>query len=213
LTPIEPAERWIVILVRGALHAVPGTGARLDINIVRRVTCMFFAPAVSLSQDRSTGGALRSRLDKRRQGKKRMGPSLQEIVGRVKDPETPVIWLDPTTPADIWDRLPESLASAGHAIVHLDRPEPVGSAHDLMQRLSGAAGFEQTLPANSDAIRGCLEAIQRESRGICVVLWRFPEVLRQGDEAFFEDFVDLLEDLDQPAPDDSGACLKLIVRD
>ena len=139
-----------------------------------------------------------------------MKVALAETVARVLDPETPVVWLDPTLPSELWDALPAALEQAGFQVAVLENGQRIGDAADLLRRLSHLRGSGETKGYSAAEARRLLAGFVAGAGRGWVLIWRYPEPVRQENESRFEEFVDLIESLHEeganPAP-------KLIVAD
>lgn len=139
-----------------------------------------------------------------------MQVALAETVGRVLDPETPVVWLDPTLPEALWEALPEALQRAGFRVGALEAAGAILTADGFLHRLGKFRGEETEAVYSPEAVRAALNRLrEREGRG-WVLLWRNPEPVRQDNESRFEEIVDLLESLHEEG---EGVAPKLIVAD
>ncbi|WP_321473216.1 hypothetical protein [uncultured Paludibaculum sp.] len=142
-----------------------------------------------------------------------MSLSLGQIVLRVGDPGTPVVWLDPSVPDSAWAGLPASLHRAGYSVIDLDGPTPVVDLNTLLERF--AAGTPPTPFAAVDlaSLRQNLLRLANDSPMGWVVLFRAPELLRQNDEATFEELLELLAFVHDSRYEIHQRVFKLIVRD
>jgi hypothetical protein len=119
-----------------------------------------------------------------------MSQKVSDIVARIEDPETPVVWLDPTTADSIWEGVPAALEQAGYAVFRLDGAGAREGLEGLKQR---AAAFRP--------VKGW------------VVVYREPDEYRQGDEAGFEDFLEGVEGEHERRMAAEGRSFKLLVKD
>jgi hypothetical protein len=119
-----------------------------------------------------------------------MSQTVRDIVARIEDPDTPVVWLDPTTADAIWDGVPAALEQAGYAVIRLDGAGAREGLEGLKLRASGA----------------------KPAKG-WVVVYREPDEYRQGDEAGFEDFLEGVEGEHERRMASEGRSFKLLVKD
>lgn len=142
-----------------------------------------------------------------------MSLSLGQIVLRVGDPGTPVVWLDPIVPDSVWAGLPAALHRAGYSLLSLEGPEPVKDVASLLARFVLAApqiAFEGTDLAG---LRQSLLRLPNDSPMGWVILYRNPEALRQNDEAAFEELLEIIEFVHDTRYEIHQRLFKLIVRD
>ena len=139
-----------------------------------------------------------------------MSLTLAEIIERIEDPATPVLWLDPICPEAIWQALPAALAAKGYQVFDLDPGAPFDSLAELFGRL---AQLLKSAPLSGLAeLRQAFERKRGGGPG-CVVLYRQPEALRQAAEGSFEELLDTLAAIDESWHQTDGGALKLVVRD
>ena len=142
-----------------------------------------------------------------------MSLTLDQIVARLEDPEVPVVWLDPITPAEFWNDLPVALAARGIVVLNLDGGQPIVDHDSLLGRfsevVSAPAGFLHSLTSLKD----CLLKLPHQTVSGWVVMFRNPEALRQNDEATFEDFLELVEMVHEAEYELHCRIFKLVVRD
>ena len=142
-----------------------------------------------------------------------MSLSLGQIVLRVGDPGTPVVWLDPSVPDSVWASLPPALQRAGYSILSLDGPEPVSDVESLLARFVSVIpqiAFEGTDLAG---LRQSLLRLPNDSPMGWAILFRNPGALRQNDEATFEELLEILEFVHDTRYEIHQRLFKLIVRD
>lgn len=133
-----------------------------------------------------------------------MGQRIDQLVARLEDPATPVVWLDPSTGEELWGALPEALKERGFAVVVLDG---VSGAESLRTELLGVLGMGGTV---KDALRG----LPREgTQQGWAILFREPERLRESDEAAFEDLLDTVAMVHELHWGTRRSHLKLVVTD
>lgn len=142
-----------------------------------------------------------------------MSLSLEQILIRLDDPETPVIWLDPSLPEDLWRQLPPAARFRGFHILNLDEAEPVFDLSSLL------AAFARLLPPNATfdhsfpSLRHCLLHLASPAPKGFLVLFPHPESLRQNDERAFEEFMELMESIHDVRHRAGRGYLKAVVRD
>jgi hypothetical protein len=139
-----------------------------------------------------------------------MQVALAETVGRVLDPKTPVVWLDPTLPEALWEALPEALERAGFRVGVLEAAGGIGSADGFLHRLGELRGEQAEAGYSAEAVREALNGLREMGGRGWVLLWRNPEPVRQENESRFEEIVDVLESLHEEG---SGTAPKLVVAD
>ena len=142
-----------------------------------------------------------------------MSLSLEQIVGRVGDSTTPVVWLDPSCPESIWQALPEALARLHYGVWDLDAGMVLDSEQALVGRWGGLLGRGEDPPRDMGELRTALAAWPQASAPGRVVLFRQPEALRQAEEAVFEEFLETLATVDELWRRTQRGALKLVVRD
>lgn len=141
-----------------------------------------------------------------------MSLSLEQLAARIDDPETPILWLDPSLPEEIWRQLPAAAAALGFRVLSLDGEEPIASRASLLDSLARAAGLPAAQRHDQQALRECLQKLPAEGKG-CVIFFHYPEALRQNDEVAFEDFLDITDQIHESWMEARGVSLKLVVRD
>jgi hypothetical protein len=139
-----------------------------------------------------------------------MQMALADTVARVLEPETPVVWLDPTLPSALWEALPAALEREGFRVAQLEDGATVAGAGELLSRLARISGEAGVEGYSAEEARRLLNWF-RAAEGLgWVLVWRHPEAVRQENESRFEEFVDVLESLHEEGP---GVAPKLIVAD
>lgn len=142
-----------------------------------------------------------------------MSLTLDQIVARLEDPEVPVVWLDPITPEELWIGLPAALAARGLAVLSLDGGQAIVDHDSLLAQFSAVLPEPRELPANLTQLKErLLQLPHLTSRG-WVVMFHKPELLRQNDEATFEDFLEVLEAVHESEFAGHARIFKLVVRD
>lgn len=142
-----------------------------------------------------------------------MSLSLQQLLLRLEDPATPVIWLDPALPEELWTELPTAAATCGYHVLDLGGAGPIFDLCSLLAAfgrvLPDSTCFDHSLPSLREALIG----LEPHSAMGCLVLFREPDALRQNDEATFEELIELIENVDDIRRAGGLAGLKAIVRD
>ncbi|MGJ5820534.1 hypothetical protein [Paludibaculum fermentans] len=142
-----------------------------------------------------------------------MSLSLGQIILRVEDPGTPVVWLDPSVPEQLWAGLPAALHRAGYSVLNLDGDTPIADLASLLERFSANASAPAPVSADLSGLRQYLLRLPNDSHMGWVVLFRNPEQLRQNDEATFEELLEILEFVHESRYEIHQRLFKLIVRD
>jgi hypothetical protein len=142
-----------------------------------------------------------------------MSLTLEQIVARLVDPETPVVWLDPTVPEEFWENLPAALAARGLALLNLDGGQPIVDHDSLLERFSEVAPLALDSLQSLSSLKDCLLKLPHLTSRGWVVMFRRPEALRQNDEAAFEDFLEILELVHESQYEIHRRVFKLVVRD
>lgn len=141
-----------------------------------------------------------------------MGLSLEHIVGRLEDPETPIVWLDPSLPEEIWTGLPEAVAARGYRVLKLGEGAPISDLPSLVEAVAQAAEAPAPADKSQTGLRDCLLQLPRTGKG-WVIVFHCPEALRQNDEVAFEDFLEILELVHETRYETHQQVFKLVVRD
>lgn len=139
--------------------------------------------------------------------------SLEMTVARVQDPSTPVVWLDPTLPRELWDELPAALESAGYRVTPLDPDRPLFSTRDLTDRLAELAGAGTSHAESPELFQTLLQGLSSPNPPGLVLVWRQPQFYRNENEGGFEEFVDVVEALHESPHAQTGIPPKLILAD
>jgi hypothetical protein len=142
-----------------------------------------------------------------------MSVTLDQIVARLLDPETPVIWLDPSTPDGLWADLARSLPSRGLAVLNLDDGRPILDHDSLLERFAEVAPVPVAALPSLPSLRECLLRLPHVTSRGWVVMFHRPESLRQFDEATFEDFLEVLAAVHESQYEIHNRVFKLVVRD
>ena len=142
-----------------------------------------------------------------------MSLTLDQIVARLEDPETPVVWLDPATPEEFWNNLPGALVARGLAVLNLDGGLPIVDHDSLLERFSQVAPLAVDFLQTLTSLKDCLLKLPHQTSRGWVVMFRSPEALRQNDEATFEDFLEILELVHESQYEIHHRVFKLVVRD
>ena len=142
-----------------------------------------------------------------------MIPTLEQILGRVDDPETPVVWLDPAIPEDVWRSLPAGLTARGFHVFHIDEPGPVEDRESLLARFEDMMHLPERYMHDFDSLKDCLMGMAAEPSRGWAVLFSNPGPLRQADEAAFEELMEVLESVHESVFEIHMKSFKLVVRD
>ncbi|MBI4891371.1 MAG: hypothetical protein HY821_12160 [Acidobacteria bacterium] len=141
-----------------------------------------------------------------------MGPTLEQLAARLDDPETPIIWLDPSLPEEIWSHLPGAISGRGFTPLPLEPVAHISDMASLVTALAATACSPLDPPPDQSALRSLLLHLPLSGHG-WVILFRNPESLRQNDEIAFEDFVEAVSQANEQRISAGRQPLKLIVRD
>lgn len=142
-----------------------------------------------------------------------MIPSLDQIVSRVEDPETPVVWLDPAIPDELWAALPDTLRAHGFEVFYIDADAAVTDRDSLMARFDELAPIPGQLTRDFESLRSCLLRMATGQPRGWAILFRNPDPLRQSDEAAFEELMEALEMVHESLYEIHVKSFKFIVRD
>jgi RNAse (barnase) inhibitor barstar len=142
-----------------------------------------------------------------------MSQNLQQILARIEDLETPVIWLDPSTPPALWEEAPGALQARGYRVALLDSEGSVGSYDALLDAFSKVFAFAAPHPRSLNALKDVLAGLPNTPQRGWVVLFRQPGVLRQEDEETFEDFLEMIDAVHEIKYSRHGLVFKLVVTD
>ncbi len=142
-----------------------------------------------------------------------MGLSLEQVISRLEDPGTPVIWLDPSLPEDLWDHLPGAVRGQGYRVLHVDESEPVRDLPTLLESFGRIATLPEHYRRDLPSLKESLLRLPDDAGKGWVVIFRHPEALRQHDEVAFEDFLEILELVHESRYEVHEQVFKLIVRD
>lgn len=142
-----------------------------------------------------------------------MSLSLEQILVRLEDPDTPIVWLDPSLPRTLWDGLPAYAASRGYQVLELGKTRPIFDLSSLLadfdDLIRASTVFDHSLPS----LRESLLALEPRAPKGLLVLFPEPDALRQNDEAGFEEFIEVLENVDEIRRNEGRSGLKAIVKD
>ncbi len=142
-----------------------------------------------------------------------MSLSLDQLLMRLEDPDTPVVWLDPALPESLWQNLPRAAAARGFHILHLGDAGPVFDLSSLLaafaRLLPQSTCYDHSLPSLRETL---LQLAQDSPKGYLVVFPQ-PDALRENDEAAFEELIELFEAVDVLRRQRGLAGLKAVVRD
>lgn len=139
-----------------------------------------------------------------------MSQTLAEIVERVLEPETPVVWLDPGTREELWAALPKALEAQGFRIYVLDG---VTDHRTLMSSILTLVGAGANVRPELNALKDVLLSLEDAGPLGWALIFRQPYALRQNDEAAFEDFLEVVETAHDIRMERRGKRFKLILAD
>lgn len=142
-----------------------------------------------------------------------MIPTLEQILGRVDDPETPVVWIDPVMPPDFWRALPGGLRRHGYHIFHIDEKGPVESRQALLERFDELCETNGSPIPDFDSLKSRLLALASAPGRGWAILFSDPDPLRQSDEEAFEELMETLEVVHETSFQIYSKLFTLIVRD
>jgi len=142
-----------------------------------------------------------------------MSLTLDQIVARLEDPDVPVVWLDPIMPEELWNGLPTALAARGMAVLSLEGGQAIVDHDSLLARFSEVLPEPRVFPGTLTQLRECLLQLPHQTSRGWVVMFHKPELLRQNDEATFEDFLEVLEAVHESECASHARVFKLVVRD
>lgn len=142
-----------------------------------------------------------------------MSITLDQLLARLEDPGTPVVWLDPALPEWLWEQLPQAAEAQGYHVLQL------GQGDAIFDQASLLGAFERLMPgklAGRRSLAALREALLEAGAGSpkgCLVLFPYPDALRQADEAAFEELIEVFENVDDLRRAEGRAGLKAVVRD
>lgn len=142
-----------------------------------------------------------------------MSISLEQVLLRLEDPQTPVVWLDPSLPRALWEELPGFAAQRGYHVLDLDEAGPIFDLSSLLAAFGRLLGFRPQYDHSLPSLRQCLLSIGAQSPLGLLVVFSEPDALRQNDEAGFEEFIELLETVDEIRRRQGRGGLKAVIRD
>lgn len=142
-----------------------------------------------------------------------MSLSLGQIILRVEDPGTPVVWLDPSVPESLWASLPAALQRAGYSVLNLDGSTPITDVATLLERFNSVGPELPFFGTDLSALRQGLLRLPNDSHKGWAILFPGPELLRQNDEGAFEELLEILEFIHESRYEIHQRMFKLIVRD
>ncbi len=142
-----------------------------------------------------------------------MSLSLEQLLQRLEDPATPVVWLDPALPARLWAELPAAAAARGFHVLNLGEAGPVFDLCSLLaafgRLLPQSTCYDHSLPS----LRAALLNLTLPAPAGCLLLFQEPDALRQNDESAFEELIELIENVDDLRRAKGMSGLKAVVRD
>lgn len=142
-----------------------------------------------------------------------MSITLDQLLARLEDPGTPVVWLDPALPEWLWEQLPAAATRQGYHVLHLGQAGPVFDLDSLLSAfgrlLPASTAYDHSLPS----LRAALQEVAADSPKGCLILFPNPDALRQAEESTFEDLIEVFEGVDDLRRQRGRAGLKAVVRD
>ncbi len=142
-----------------------------------------------------------------------MIPTLEQILGRVDDPETPVVWLDPAIPDEVWRSLPAGLRARGYQVFHIDEFGAVEDRESLLARFEALVNVPERYRHDFESLKDCLLGMASEPARGWALLFSNPGPLRQIDEAAFEELMEALEAVHESVFEIHMKSFKFVVRD
>jgi hypothetical protein len=139
--------------------------------------------------------------------------TVEAAVERVADPSTPIVWLDPSLPEEVWAQLPPALERRGFRVLEVDASGPIQTLPQLVHRLAQMAGLASGANPSPDLYRTLLASLGSKNPPGSVLLWRDPSFVRQQSESGFEDFIDSLELLHETGTGELTVAPKLVLLD
>jgi len=142
-----------------------------------------------------------------------MSLSLEQILLRLEDPATPVVWLDPALPESLWENLPSYAASRGYEVLNLGQQGPIFDLDSLMAALGRLLDWPAAFDHSFPSLRQTLAGLPCGADKGFLVVFPNPDALRQNAEATFEEFIEVLEAADELRRKEGRPGLKAVVRD
>lgn len=139
-----------------------------------------------------------------------MTQTLEQVIERVLDPATPVVWVAPGTTESVWTGLRPALEGNGYRVYEL------GSAPDyeaLMRSISVAVPMPEWARPDLNALKDSLLSLEDGGPRGWAMIFRHPGPLRQQDESAFEDLLEVLELVHDIRHERHGQMFKLILPD
>jgi hypothetical protein len=140
-----------------------------------------------------------------------MRQTLESVLERLAEPDTPVVWLDPATKQEIWDNLPGLLEERGYRVIAIREDQAVSDLPSLLEALWKLTPLPEHLPPTLENLKQSMIALPHDAPAGIVVIFRSPSQLRQADEAGFEAFVDVLESIGEAHASSHQGIFKLVV--
>ncbi len=142
----------------------------------------------------------------------RMHLTLDQLILRLEDPGTPVVWVDPILSEELFAPLPAALERHGFSVWDLDAESPVTHLKALVERMRALPGADAEPRMSAPGLTECLMRLPDTGRLGSVVIFRDPDPLRQSDEGAFEDFMEALEVVHETRYEIRGRMFKLVVK-
>lgn len=137
----------------------------------------------------------------------------EQVLVRLEDPETPIVWLDPSLPDSLWQELPGVAARCGYTVIELGAAGPIFDLSSLLAAFDGLLASSPIYDHSLPSLRESLLVLEPAAPRGLLVLFPDPDRLREHDEAGFEEFVEVLENVDEIRRGEGRPGLKAIIRD
>jgi len=115
-----------------------------------------------------------------------MKPELEPFMEQLADPEQPWVWMPLDAPPELWDELAAEARRQGYGVVDLDREGEIASQDDLLKAFP-------TPSRNLNTLKDELCGLPQEGNRGYVLFLRNPDALCDSDPETFEDFLDIVE--------------------
>jgi len=115
-----------------------------------------------------------------------MKPELEPFVEQLADVEQPWVWMPIDAPPDLWDDLASEARREGYKVLEIDRETEIASQEDLLKAFTPPS-------RNLNTLKDDLTGLPAEGDKGYAVLFRNPDTLCDNDPETFEDFLDIVE--------------------
>jgi hypothetical protein len=139
--------------------------------------------------------------------------TFEQVLSVIADPEVPVVWLEPGLPVEFWRRVQEETSRTGYRVFRLDSPAPPASHDELLAAFCAAAAIPREECPNLNALKDALLGLSENAAKGWVILFKEAGLLRQADEATFEDLLDIVGLVADIKLKKKGKVFKLVVED